>query len=37
MDGLRFYILFNRISVISGGGGRVGDNERLFAMEPQVR
>ena len=31
MDDLRFYVLFNNISVISGKW--VGDNERLCAME----
>ena len=31
MDDLRFYVLFNSISVISGQW--VGDNERLCAME----
>ena len=35
MDDLRFYILFNNISVISG---RLAvDNERLCAMEPRLR
>ena len=32
MDDLRFFVLFNSISVISGLG--VGNNERLYAMEP---
>ena len=32
MDDLRFYVLFNSISVILGR--RVDDNERLCAMEP---
>ena len=32
MDDLRFYILFNSISVISGQC--VDDNERLCAVEP---
>ena len=32
MDDLRFYILFNSISVISGCSA--GDNERLCAVQP---
>ena len=32
MDDLRFYVLFNSISVISGRWA--DDNERLCAMEP---
>ena len=32
MDDLRFYILFNSISVVSGQWA--GDNERLCAVEP---
>ena len=35
MDDVRFYILFNSISVISGQW--VGDNERLCALEPRVQ
>ena len=35
MDDLRFYVLFNSISVISGRWA--GDNERLCAMEPRLR
>ena len=35
MDDLRFYILFNSISVISGRW--VDNNERLCAMEPGLR
>ena len=35
MDDLRFYVLFNSISVISGR--RADDNERLYAMEPHLR
>ena len=35
MDELRFYILFNSISVISGLRG--DDNGRLCAMEPGLR
>ena len=35
MDDLRFYALFNSISVISGRW--VGDNERLCATEPRVQ
>ena len=34
-DDLRFYILFNSISVISGR--RAYDNERLCVMEPPLR
>ena len=34
-DNLRFYVLFNSISVISGR--RTGDNERLCAMERRLR
>ena len=34
MDDLRFYVLFNNISVISDG--LVGDPERLCAMEPHL-
>ena len=34
MDDLRFYVLFNSISVISG---QWADDERLFAMEPHLR
>ena len=34
MDDLRFYVLFNSISVISGQWA--GDNERLCAMEPHL-
>ena len=35
VDDLRFYILFNSISVISGLRGRGGDdNERLCAVLP---
>ena len=33
MDDLRFYVLFNSISVISGRWA--DDNERLCAMEPR--
>ena len=33
MDDLRFYVLFNSISVISGQ--RANDNGRLCAMEPR--
>ena len=33
MDGLRFYVDVNSISVISGRS--VGDNKRLYAMEPR--
>ena len=32
IDDLQFYVLFNSISVISGGWA--DDNERLCAMEP---
>ena len=35
MDDLRFYVLFNSISVISGRWA--DDNERLCAMEPRLR
>ena len=35
IDDLRFYILFNRISVISGQW--VGDNERLSDVEPDLQ
>ena len=35
MDNLRFYVLFNSISVISGPW--LGDNERLCAMEPRLQ
>ena len=35
MDDLQFYVLFNRISVISGRW--VDVNERLCAMEPRLR
>ena len=35
MDDLRFYVLFNSISVISGRWA--GDRERLFAMELRLR
>ena len=35
MDDLRFYVLFNSISVISGR--RLDDNERLCAMELRLR
>ena len=35
MDDLRFYVLFNSISVISGRWD--GDTERLYAMEPRFR
>ena len=35
MDDLRFYVLFNSTSVISGCW--VGDNERLCAMEPSLQ
>ena len=35
VDDLRFYILFNSISVISGPWA--DDNERLCAMEPRLR
>ena len=35
MDDLRFYVLFNSISVISGRC--LGDNERLCAMELRLR
>ena len=35
MDDLRFYVLFNSISVISGRC--MGDNERQCAMEPCLR
>ena len=34
MDVLRFYVLFNSISVISGRWA--DDNERLCAMEPRI-
>ena len=35
MDDLRFYVLFNSVSVISGRWA--DDNERLCAMEPGLR
>ena len=35
MDDLRFYVLFNSISVISGRWAN--GNERLCAMEPRLR
>ena len=35
MDDLRFYVLFNIISVISGR--YLNDNERLCAMELRLR
>ena len=35
MDDLRFYVLFNSVSVISRQ--RTDDNERLYAMEPRLR
>ena len=35
MHDLRFYVLFNSISVISRR--LAGDNERLCAMEPHIR
>ena len=35
MDDLRFYVLFNSVSVISGRWA--DDNERLCAMEPRLR
>ena len=35
MDDLRFYILINSISVISGRWADV--NERMYAMEPRLR
>ena len=35
MDGLRFYVLFNIISVISGQ--LADDNERLCAFEPHLQ
>ena len=35
MDDLRFYALFNSISVVSGQWE--GDNEKLCAMEPCLR
>ena len=35
MNDLRFYLLLNSISVISGR--RLGNNERLCAMEPRLR
>ena len=35
MDSLKFYVLFNSISVISGR--REVDNESLCAMEPRLR
>ena len=34
MDDLQFYVFFNSISVISGWC--MGDNERLYAMEPRL-
>ena len=35
MDDLRFYILFNSISIISGQW--VGDNERMYAIKPNLQ
>ena len=35
MDGLRFYVIFNSISVISGRW--LADNERICAIEPLLR
>ena len=35
MDDLRFHVLFNSISVISGRW--LGDHERLSAMKPHLR
>ena len=35
MDDLRFYVIFNSISVISGRC--LGDNERLCAMDFRLR
>ena len=35
MDDLRFYVLFNSISVISGQWA--DDNERLCAMKPRLQ
>ena len=35
MDDLRFYVLFNSVSVISGRW--TDDNERLCAMGPRLR
>ena len=35
MDDLRFYVLFNNISVISGRGA--DNNERVCAKEPRLR
>ena len=35
MDDLRFYVLFNSISIISGRC--LGDNKRLCAMEPRLQ
>ena len=35
MDDLRFFVLFNSISVISGRS--TGDNERLYVVEPRLR
>ena len=35
MDDLRFYVLFNSMSIISDNGR--DDNERLCAMEPFLR
>ena len=35
MDDLRFYVLFNSVSVISGRWA--DDNERVCAMEPRLR
>ena len=35
MDDLRFYVIFNSVSVISGR--REVDNERLCAMELRLR
>ena len=35
MDYLRFYVLFNSVSVISGR--RANGNERLYAIESRLR
>ena len=35
MDDLRFNVLFNSVSIISGR--RTDDNERLYAIEPRLR
>ena len=35
MDDFRFYALWNDISAIKGRS--VGDNEKLYAMEPHLR